>query len=141
MQAQTIDNALWADITSPGEDRGTKMKNASGNLNKDDFLKLLLTELKYQDPLNPTDDKQFIAQMAQFSSLEQMQNLNKSMSMTQGYGLLGKYVKASNDHDDGSELEGIVDAVIMKSGAPCIKIGGNEAMLESVRVVTQPATE
>ncbi|MDR1000681.1 MAG: hypothetical protein LBL96_07785 [Clostridiales bacterium] len=140
MQTQALENTMWSDVTSLGEGRGNE-KNVRGSLNKDDFLKLLLTELKYQDPLNPTDDKQFIAQMAQFSSLEQMQNISKSMSMAQSYSLLGKYVKASRDRNDGSEMEGVVDAVIMKSGVPYIKVGSDEAMLDAVRVVTQDAPE
>lgn len=49
------------------------------NLDKDAFMKLLTTQLSNQDPLNPMEDREFIAQMAQFSSLEQMQNMNESM--------------------------------------------------------------
>ncbi len=76
-------------------------------LGKDDFLKLLITQLQYQDPLSPMDNTEFIAQMAQFSSLEQMQNLNASfedsMLLTQSLnnasaaGFIGRHVRASGD--------------------------------------------
>lgn len=56
----------------------TTTKAANGAMGKDDFLKLLFTQLKYQDPQNPVDDREFAAQLAQFSSLEQMTNLNTS---------------------------------------------------------------
>ena len=52
------------------------------DLDKDAFLRLLTTQLANQDPLNPIEDREFIAQLAQFSSLEQMQNLNKNMETT-----------------------------------------------------------
>lgn len=53
-------------------------KSSSNDLDKDAFLRLLTTQLANQDPLNPIEDREFIAQLAQFSSLEQMQNLNKT---------------------------------------------------------------
>ncbi|MDR7856267.1 flagellar hook capping FlgD N-terminal domain-containing protein [Tissierella sp.] len=56
-----------------------KTKTAKNDLDKDAFLRLLTTQLSNQDPLNPMEDREFIAQLAQFSSLEQMQTLNKTM--------------------------------------------------------------
>jgi len=80
------------------------IKAISNTLGKDAFLKLLITQLKYQDPLNPLEDKAFIAQLAQFSALEELQNLNKISKETQnfqnslasilGTNLIGKNVKA-----------------------------------------------
>ena len=67
----------------------------TGDLGKDQFLKLLLTQLKYQDPMNPVEDKEFIGQMAQFSSLEQMQSMNSGFSTIRATNYLGKQVKAS----------------------------------------------
>jgi flagellar basal-body rod modification protein FlgD len=83
----------------------------SQTMNKDDFLKLLVTQLQYQDPLSPEDPKDFVAQLAQFSSLEQqinsntnLENLSKaitslqqSQSMAQGVSLLGKTVQGSGN--------------------------------------------
>lgn len=74
----------------------------SQELNKDDFLKILMTQLTHQDPTSPLEDKEFVAQMAQFSSLEQMTNMASSFSqmtntlMTgQAMGVLGKTVEVA----------------------------------------------
>jgi flagellar basal-body rod modification protein FlgD len=68
-------------------------------MDKDDFLKLLIAQLSHQDPTRPMEDREFIAQMAQFSSLEQMTNMNNNLgkvasliSSNQAIGALGKVV-------------------------------------------------
>lgn len=81
-----------------------KTKSAEAAMGKDAFLKLLVTQLENQDPLNPTDNTEFVAQLAQFSSLEGIQNLNTSLGDMQGsmnamqeFGsasLIGKNAKA-----------------------------------------------
>ncbi|NEU29369.1 flagellar hook assembly protein FlgD [bacterium LRH843] len=78
-------------------------KQNQGILGKDDFLKILITQLQNQDPSNPMDDREFIAQMAQFSSLEQMTNMNtaiqqfvnlqSSQSLVQHSELIGKQIQ------------------------------------------------
>ncbi len=76
-------------------------------LGKDDFLKLLVTQLQYQDPLNPTDSTEFTAQLAQFSSLEQLGNINDNLgdlqlsqtalNNSQAVNFIGKTVKSSGN--------------------------------------------
>ncbi len=86
-------------------ERTPKAEN-HGQLGKEEFLKLLITQLQNQDPLNPMDDKEFVAQLAQFSSLEQLTNISEEVkaikeSSTQdlagAVGFIGKEIKASGD--------------------------------------------
>ena len=86
-------------------------KQKGSNLDKDSFMLLLVTQFKYQDPLNPMDDKEFIAQMAQFSSLEQLMNLNTSMEgltdatnnqqMINATSYIGKPTTGKTEDSDG----------------------------------------
>jgi len=94
------------------EGKGAK---ANAALDKNDFLKILITQLSHQDPTQPMDDKAFIAQMAQFSSLEQMTNMSDGLAKvatlvakSQAVGLLGNAVDISNG---GETVSGTVEAV------------------------------
>jgi len=97
------------------------------NLGKDDFIKLLITQLSYQDPTAPMQDKEFIAQMAQFSSLEQMTNMSADfakltamLSGSEANGALGKNVELL----DGDRLvQGTVKAVT-RGEIPQVLING-----------------
>ena len=107
------------------------------DLGKDAFLKILTEQLKNQDPLKPQDDKEFIAQMAQFNSLEQMIELNKGFTeMSQRFGrgqslaLLGRQVTVNSglDHDGNPILvSGLVAAIEQNSsGTTKLTINGHK---------------
>lgn len=106
----------------------------TGELGKDDFLNLLVTQLRYQDPLNPTEDKEFIGQMAQFSSLEQMQNMNSSFSSVKAFNLIGKSVTATitDEKNNTKTVEGEVTSVKMKSGEAFVVIKGQDISIDKI---------
>ncbi|HSH50732.1 MAG TPA: flagellar hook capping FlgD N-terminal domain-containing protein [Bacteroidales bacterium] len=84
------------------DDKKEKDKSSQKNnndLDKDAFLRLLTTQLSNQDPLNPIEDREFIAQLAQFTSLEQMQNLNKN------FETLGEEVLNSIDYLNFNQIQ------------------------------------
>lgn len=127
----------------------TASKAASPIMGKDDFLKLLVTELRYQNPLQPMEDKEFIAQMATFGSLEQMQNLNAtmtgladtingkwlpSMMLQQAGQMVGREVAYFSTGEDG-QLQtrvGIVDSVVVRQGVPYLVVKGEAIPMENV---------
>ncbi|WP_027338694.1 flagellar hook assembly protein FlgD [Halonatronum saccharophilum] len=124
--------------TNNNENKVNKSNDAMG---KDEFLKLLMTQLKYQDPLEPMDDKEFIAQMAQFSSLEQMQNLNSTMSdfvryqsLSQVSNFVGKEVAVLNS-STGENVVGEVERVIVSDEGHKVVVEGEEYPLINIQEV------
>jgi flagellar basal-body rod modification protein FlgD len=111
-------------------------QNPLGVLNKDDFLRLLVTQLKYQDPLSPTDNQQFMAQMAQFSTVEGINNLESTLASLQGVGLIGKQVTYAGD--DGTEQTGVATAIAMSGTTTTVRVGADEVDLAKITSVSDP---
>jgi flagellar basal-body rod modification protein FlgD len=121
-----------------------KTVTAGGDMGKDEFLKILITQLSHQDPTQPMQDKEFIAQMAQFSSLEQMTNVSSEIAKVaallekgQAVSLLGRTVEIAA----GSRIvEGRVDEV---SGGdfPQILVNGLFYDVSQVQRVRRAGTE
>ncbi len=91
-------------INAVGEGSNTASRTTttqSQDLGKDAFLNLLVTELRYQDPLDPLKDRDFIAQMAQFSTLEQMQNLYRVGELQQATSMIGRPILAEQYTETG----------------------------------------
>ncbi|MFC4768789.1 flagellar hook capping FlgD N-terminal domain-containing protein [Effusibacillus consociatus] len=99
----------------------------SKQLGKDEFLKILLTQLKYQDPMSPMQDREFITQMAQFSALEQMTNtahglekLQKINSLGIAFNLVGANVTYKKS--DGGDVQGKVTGAEMVNGVMQLRV-------------------
>ncbi|ROZ63196.1 flagellar hook capping FlgD N-terminal domain-containing protein [Ramlibacter sp. WS9] len=111
-------------ISSVSSSASTTQANPMG---MEDFLKILLTQLTYQDPLKPMDNQEFMAQMAQFTSLEQTQQLNEKMSTLisnqaalQSVGLIGRTVDITSS--SGVAVTGQVTALSLTGEAPALTI-------------------
>ncbi len=118
-------------------------------LGRDAFLQLLIHQLKNQDPLEPTTNDQFIAQLAQFSSLEEMEKVNENLlglallqqsnalisQLTDSSALIGQNVVYA-DPVSGESTTGIVSSVKIEDGLAILNIGGIEIPLANVQEVT-----
>jgi flagellar basal-body rod modification protein FlgD len=130
-----------AEIAKIVQEHNAKINNGrtpQQQLGKDDFLKLLITQLQYQDPTAPMEDKEFVSQMAQFSTLDQMASmatdfakLKDMLAASQASGVLGKNVELL---DDDTVIQGTVKA-ITKTGAPQIQVNGDYYNWEQVTKV------
>lgn len=124
-----------------------KERTPSSNLGKDEFMKILMTQLQNQDPLNPMDDREFISQMATFSSLEQMMNMASSIDtlvqsqimspVVQYSHMIGKEVSyQAFDEETGDKLEikkSKVIAVSQKEGWAILELeNGQKTYADSI---------
>ncbi|EMJ95730.1 putative flagellar hook capping protein [Leptospira alstonii serovar Pingchang str. 80-412] len=121
--------------------KGIEIRSTVKSLGKDDFLKLLITQLSSQDPTNPVKDQDFIAQMAQFSSLEQMNNIStgiQKMGNRQSFSLVGKLVSGP-DFVSGESIAGIAGALFFDGeGKTFVRVNGRSIDVEQISLVSDP---
>lgn len=114
------------DTSMAGHTVSSKTDSSSGSsLDKDAFLKLLVTQMQYQDPLEPTSNTEYMSQLAQFSSVEQLQNLGSIFSSNQALNLTGQYVILNVPDSTGNtkQVSGLVDYVTVSDGKTYFHIG------------------
>ncbi len=106
----------------------TLTRATTQTLDQDAFLKILVAQLKNQDPMQPLEDKEFISQMAQFSSLEQMQSLNQSFQSAQAFGLVGQSIATTltNDSGNAETVVGQVTRAFLKNGEAYLEVDGRQ---------------
>lgn len=103
-------------VTSATTDRGTKIVSGSEGFDKNSFLKLLSAQLSNLDPTADQDSTAYVTQMAQFSAMEQMYNLNETMSTFAYQQLIGKGVTMNIADSDGNAYTGVVRGVSKDAG-------------------------
>lgn len=140
IQKSQIPGANYWDVTGTGKASGASNDKAGNStLGKDAFLQLLVAQMKYQDPLNPSTDTQFVAQLATFSQLEQMQNLSQTSANSQAFGLVGMDVVVRIDGAGGTTYKtGVVDYVTIKNGQAKLNIEGTEYSIDQLERVIDP---
>lgn len=118
--AQVKDGQILESVSSL--QRETKTSNSS--LDKDAFLQLLVAQMKYQDPLEPTSNTEYISQLATFSELEEMQNLTSGMTLQRASSLVGQYVfmKVTDSSGNTTYPEGFVDYVVYENNKAYLSI-------------------
>lgn len=126
----------------------TASSNDDGVLGKDDFMKILLTQLSSQDPLQPVQDQEFIAQMAQFSALEQMMNVADQLNQLRNSlgissDLIGKQVEWQKINSAGEvEVEtGVVESIRFVAGQQYVEIGDELISLDQITQVSMMQEE
>lgn len=127
---------IWPNYSKENVAEAAKKKPST--LGKDDFFKILVKQISNQDPTQPLQDREFIAQMAQFSSVEQLFNITDQLKAMQGPGLIGKKVSWAATPKAGEKPElkaGVVDSILIKKGVQYAKVGEEEILISSIEKI------
>ncbi len=121
MVAQIKDGKVLETAT---QDSLSKQNTAKSSVDKDSFLQLLVAQMKYQDPLEPTSNTEYISQYAQFTQVEEMQNMSTGMDLMRASQLVGKqvYIKTTSSSGETNYVQGKVDYVVYENNKAFLSI-------------------
>jgi len=135
-------NPINVNGTASNVSADASYKPSDSLTNKNQFLLLLVNELQNQDPTAPTDEKQTLSQLAQFSSLEQMQNLNTTLTASSGFGqvaqsatLIGKTISTATADTPG--VSGVVTSVSLSGGKTFLHVGDQDVDAATITGIKQ----
>lgn len=133
LMAQVIDGV----IRKTNQVQKPKTAKEMNALGKDAFLKLLCAQMENQDPLQPQSNTEWVTQLATYSTLEEMQNMNSTINNSQAMGLVGKHVVLATKNANGQDttVNGVVDYVSVKKGKAYLSIKGNLYPAEDLQSV------
>ena len=138
---QKVENGKFVESNSAASIAEEKKRaQASNTLDKDAFLQLLVAQMKYQDPLEPTSNTEYISQYATFSELEQMQNMSASMDLFRASSLVGETVLLKVKDSQGREttVQGNVDYVVYEKNKAYLSVNGDLYSMDDLDTVADP---
>ena len=138
---QKVENGEFVESNSAASlAQATKKAQSSNTLDKDAFLQLLVAQMKYQDPLEPTSNTEYISQYATFSELEQMQNMSASMDLFRASALVGQTVLLNVRDSQGrvTTVQGNVDYVVYENNKAYLSVNGDLYSMDDLDTVADP---
>jgi len=138
---------MISDVTSVDPTATTQNKSAADSafstLDKDAFLQLLVAQLKYQNPLSPKDGQEYLAQAAQFATVERLENISKGQQEAVAYqqlllstAMVGKTVSGT-PIGETEAITGHVSSVVFDGGVPNLVVDGRTVPVGNVNYVTE----
>ncbi len=128
-----IDKGQITNMGSADKNDKSKQTNAAAEY-KEQFMQLLVAQMKYQDPMEPTSNTEWVSQYATFSQVEQMSNMASTMEFSRASDLVGKYVVVGATDENGlsSDIEGVVDSVSYSGNKAYVQVGGRSFLASDV---------
>ncbi|WP_051205962.1 flagellar hook capping FlgD N-terminal domain-containing protein [Butyrivibrio sp. FC2001] len=128
-----VENGKILDTKAQAEEAKKNAAAANQGYDKNAFMNILCAQMKYQDPLEPTSNTEYINQYATFTQVEQLSNMAEAFTMSRASDLVGKTVIVTDEN--GTQVQGKVDYVTYKSGEAYLNIDGKDYKMEDVSSV------